>query len=248
MLGSSISVAGPNVILNTAVAESLRQFYEELKDCAPEAMSKAVHDLVKSAIAKHKRVIFNGNGYTDEWVEEAQKRGLYNLKSTPEVLPCFIAEKNVALFTSHNIFTESEIHSRYEILLENYCKTLHIEAKTLADMIKKDFQPSLMTYTDKLSASIIAKKQVSALACKAEIKLLEKLSGYYETIFELEEKLEELTASAEVMEDFQKQAEFYHETILPLMEAIRSLADQAEEYIPDEILPYPTYEKLLFSL
>lgn len=246
MLGSSVSVAGPNVVLNTAVAEALSQFYEELKDTPAEKMEEAVHELVKRAILKHKKVIFNGNGYTDEWVAEAEKRGLYNLKSTPEVLPCFIAEKNIHLFTKHRIFTESEIHSRYEILLESYCKTLHIEAKTLADMVKKDFLPAVMSYTDAITASILGKKEAANLPCTAETKLLVKLSGYYENISELEEKLEDCTAAAEGIEDAQAQANYYHETILPAMEEIRSYADAAEEYLPDEVLPYPNYAKLLF--
>lgn len=248
MLGSSISVAGPNVILNTAVAEALSQFYDELKDTPADKMEEAVHELVKRAILKHKKIIFNGNGYTDEWVAEAEKRGLYNFKSTPEVLPCFIAKKNIDLFTGHHIFTESEIHSRYEILLENYCKTLHIEAKTLADMIKRDFLPALMSYTDKLTSSIVSKKAAANLPCASETKLLVKLSEYYDKIFDLEEELEALTKKAEGIEDLQAQAEFYHESILLSMEEIRTYADLAEEYLPDEYLPYPNYEKLLFSL
>lgn len=248
MLGSSISVAGPNVILNTAVAEALKQFYEELKDTPADEMESAVHALVKRAILKHKRVIFNGNGYTDEWIAEAEKRGLYNYKSTPEVLPCFIAQKNIDLFTQHHIFTESEVHSRYEILLENYCKTLHIEAKTLSDMIKRDFLPALMTYCSDLTSSIINKKTAAGLTCNSEVKLLTKLSGYYDEIFDREETLEDLVSKAEGMEDLQAQAEFYHDTILTAMDDIRTYADLAETYIPDDILPYPNYEKLLFSL
>ena len=154
MPGSALSVSGPNIVLNTAVAEALRQFYEELKDVPADKMEEAVHELVKRAILKHKKIIFNGNGYTDEWIEEAEKRGLYNLKSTPDALPAFIEKKNIDLFTSHNIFTETEIHSRYEILLENYGKTIHIEAKTLRDMVQCQFLPALMKYTDKLAASI----------------------------------------------------------------------------------------------
>ena len=248
MLGSSISVAGPNVVLNTAVAESLAQFYEELKETPADKMDEAVHELVKRAILKHKKVIFNGNGYTDAWVEEAEKRGLYNLKSTPEVLPRFIEKKNVELFTNHKIFTETEIHSRYEILLDNYCKTLHIEAKTLEDMVKRDFLPAVMTYTDTVTDSILKKKEAAGLACASETKLLTKLSGYYDKIFELEEALEDYTKTAEGMEDLQKQADYYHETVIPAMEEIRSYADAAEEYLPDEVLPYPNYQKLLFSV
>ena len=211
-------------------------------------MDDAVHELVKRAILKHKKVIFNGNGYTDEWVVEAEKRGLPNLKSTPEVLPCFIAEKNIELFTKHHIFTETEIHSRYEILLENYCKTLHIEAKTLADMVKRDFLPALMSYSDTVTSAILKKKEAAGFACASETKLLTKLSGYYDAITDAEEKLEEYTEAAEGIEDFQAQADYYHETVIPAMEEIRSYADAAESYLPDEVLPYPSYQKLLFSV
>ncbi len=248
MLGSSISVAGPNTVLNTAVAESLSQFYDELKDTPADQMSEAVHELVKRAIVKHKKVIFNGNGYTDEWVAEAEKRGLYNLKSTPEALTRFIDEKNIALFTKHKIFTKGEIYSRYEILLENYVKTLHIESKTMQDMVRRDFLPALMKYTDQVTCSISGKKAVADLPCTAETKLLQKLAGYYESIYDAEEKLEADTKTAEGMEDTLEAANFYHEVILADMAAIRSAADAAEEYIPDEILPYPNYEELLFSV
>ena len=178
MLGSSSSVANPNIILNTAVAESLSQFYKKLKDVPAEEMDKAVHELLKQTITDHKRVIFNGNGYTDEWLEEAEKRGLYNLVSTPDALPHFIDEKNEKLLTSHHIFTDAELHSRYEIKLENYVKTLHIEANTMVEIIQKDLLPSITTY----------------------------------------------------------------------MEKVRESADAAEALIPDSILPYPTYGKLLFSI
>lgn len=248
-LGSSSSVAGPNIILNTAVAEALRQFYGELKAFPEDQMDEAVRALVKRAILKHKKVIFNGNGYSDEWVQEAEKRGLYNLKSTPDALPYFIHEKNIDLFTSHHIFSKEEIFSRYEILLETYSKTIHIEAKTMEDMVRRDFLPALMTYTDEVAASISAKKAVLAtLPCTAQEKLLTTLSGYYEAIFTAEEKLEADLATAEGMSDQPALSLFYHETILPDMDAVRSTVDAAETYIPDSILPYPNYEKLLFSV
>ena len=248
MLGSSLSVSGPNIVLNTAVAEALSQFYNELKDTKPENIEEAVHELVKRAIVKHKKVVFNGNGYTDEWVEEAALRGLPNMKSTPDALPSFIEEKNVQLFTKHHIFTEGEIHSRYEILLENYCKTLHIEAKTLKDMIRREFLPALTAYTDKLAYSIQNKKLVANLSCSGEIKLLEKLSASYEKLFELEEKLEADTLIAESLTDMLEAAKYYCNTILSDMDAIRVIADSVEEFMPDTALPYPNYEQLLFSL
>ncbi len=248
MLGSSVSVSGPNIVLNTAVAESLRQFYEELKDTPEEKMQSAVHELVKRAIVKHKKVIFNGNGYTDEWIKEAEKRGLYNLKSTPEALPAFIAEKNVKLFTSHHIFTEGEIYSRYEILLENYCKTMHIEARTLREMVCRQFMPALLDYQDELCVTIGDKESAAGLKCEAEKKLLTRLSGYYDEIAALTEKFGDDIKAAEDIEDMKEASFFYHDTILPAMEEIRSLCDAAEELMPDDILPYPSYEDLLYSI
>ena len=248
----TIGLVGKYVALQDAylsVAEALRQFYGELKAFPEDQMDEAVRALVKRAILKHKKVIFNGNGYSDEWVQEAEKRGLYNLKSTPDALPYFIHEKNIDLFTSHHIFSKEEIFSRYEILLETYSKTIHIEAKTMEDMVRRDFLPALMTYTDEVAASISAKKAVLAtLPCTAQEKLLTTLSGYYEAIYTAEEKLEADLATAEGMTDQPALSLFYHETILPDMDAVRSAVDAAETYIPDSILPYPNYEKLLFSV
>ena len=162
MLGSAASVANPNIVLNTAVAEVLAEFSAALKDVPEEEMESAVHALLKKTIEEHKRIIFNGNGYTDEWLEEAEKRGLYNLKTTPDALPHFIAEKNIELFTKHGIFTKEELFSRYEIWLENYYKTINIESNTLAEMIQKQVIPSVYTYVEKLADTAAAKKSVVA--------------------------------------------------------------------------------------
>ena len=247
-LGSSLSVSGPNVILNTAVAEALSCFYDELKDTPAEDMTTAVHELVKRAIVKHKKVIFNGNGYTDEWVEEAARRGLPNMKSTPDSLPSFIAEKNIALFTKHHIFTPEEIHSRYDILLENYCKTLHIEAKTLSEIIRRDFLPAVSEYTTDLATSIQTKKAISSLACEGETSVLTNLTEAFDKLYTLVGKLDADTAIAEKEEDMLKCAKFYQQTIMEDMEAIRVVADKAETELPDSVLPYPSYDELLFSL
>ena len=246
MLGSSISVAGPNIVLNTAVAEALSQFYEILKDVPADEMDAAVRKLVKDTVIAHKRIVFNGNGYTDEWVAEAEKRGLYNLKSTPEALPVFKAEKNVKLFTSHHIFTETEIFSRYEILLENYVKTIHIEAKTLYSMVEQQFMPALLHYTDTLSSSIAEKKAVADLPCTAETALLKDMSAAYESLYTLSEKLAADTAEAEGLTDSAKASFFYHDTIIKDMDDIRAVADKAEVKLPKEFLPYPSYEEMLF--
>ena len=249
MLGSSASVATPNIILNTAVAEALSQFADELKGTAPEDMEHAVHELIKRAIKKHKKVIFNGNGYTEEWVAEAKKRGLYNLASTPECLPQFIAEKNVNLFTRHHIFTREEILSRYEILLENYVKTIGIEARTLSEMLTKDFLPAVACYAASVSEQA---RSVKALASSVPTASAEKLAAF------LGKSYEEISASLEELEyqideigrkdSMQESADYCCQTVLPTMEKLRAAADKAEAKIPDEKLPYPTYDALLFSV
>ena len=248
MLGSSLSVSGPNIILNTAVAEILSQFYEELKNTKPEDMEAAVYELVKRTFIEHKKIIFNGNGYTEEWVEEAKRRGLPNMKSTPDALPCFIAEKNVTLFTKHHVFTEGEIHSRYEILLEDYCKTLHIEAKTMKDMMCRDFLPALSKYSTKLALAIQTKSQLKDIPCTGERNLLSTLSNAYDDLYALEEKLEAQTLAAESMDDILETAKYYCNLVIPYMNSIRLLADSVEEYLPDDVLPYPNYDQLLFSV
>ena len=251
MLGSSSSVANPNIILNTAVAEVLHQFYEELKDVPAENMDTAVHDLLKKTIIDHKRVIFNGNGYTDEWIEEAEKRGLYNLVSTPDALPHFIDEKNETLLTSHHIFTDAELHSRYEIKLDNYVKTLHIEAGTLAEIIQKDLLPSITTYMEKIAQTAALKKSVVPdISVSAEASLLTQLTELSETMTKDLETLKKDTAMAEYEtgKDLLKSAKLYQSVVLSDMEKVRASADAAEVLIPDSILPYPTYGKLLFSI
>ena len=249
MLGSAASVANPNIILNTAVAEALRQFAQELSGVPAEEMEHAVHELIKRAIRKHKRVIFNGNGYTDEWIEEAEKRGLYNLKSTPDALPMWIDEKNIKLFTDHKIFTKEEIFSRYEIWLENYSKTINIEANTMAEMVQKDLLPSVMTYTEKIAAAASAKKAVVAdISTACEASLISKLTALEEKMASGVEKLKADTATALATEDPLENAKAYQSVVLEDMEELRKAADAAEILIPDALLPYPTYGKLLFSI
>ena len=251
MLGSSSSVSNPNIILNTAVAEVLHQFYEELKDVPADKMDTAVHELLKKTVIDHKRVIFNGNGYTDEWIEEAEKRGLYNLVSTPDALPHLIDEKNAKLLTSHHIFTDAELHSRYEIKLENYVKTLHIEAGTLAEIIQKDLLPSITTYMEKIAQTAALKKSVVPdISVSAEASLLTQLTELSETMTKDLETLKKDTAMAEYEsgKDLLKSAKLYQSVVLSDMEKVRASADAAEVLIPDSILPYPTYGKLLFSI
>ena len=250
MLGSAASVANPNIVLNTAVAEVLAEFSAALKDVPEEEMESAVHALLKKTIEEHKRIIFNGNGYTDEWVEEAEKRGLYNLKTTPDALPHFIAEKNIELFTKHGIFTKEELFSRYEIWLENYYKTINIESNTLAEMIQKQVIPSVYTYVEKLADTAAAKKSVVADSSVAsEAALISKLSTLADTMAKDLETLKADTAKALASsDDVLACSKAYQETVLEDMETLRKSADEAEALIPDELLPYPTYDELLFSI
>ncbi len=250
MLGSAASVANPNIVLNTAVAEVLAEFSAALKDVPEEEMENAVHALLKKTIEEHKRIIFNGNGYTDEWVEEAEKRGLYNLKTTPDALPHFIAEKNIELFTKHGIFTREELFSRYEIWLENYYKTINIESNTLAEMIQKQVIPSVYTYVEKLADTAAAKKSVVAdVSVASEVALISKLSTLADTMAKDLETLKADTAKALASsDDVLACSKAYQETVLEDMETLRKSADEAEALIPDELLPYPTYDELLFSI
>ena len=250
MLGSAASVANPNIVLNTAVAEVLAEFSAALKDVPEEEMESAVHALLKKTIEEHKRIIFNGNGYTDEWVEEAEKRGLYNLKTTPDALPHFIAEKNIELFTKHGIFTREELFSRYDIWLENYYKTINIESNTLAEMIQKQVIPSVYTYVEKLADTAAAKKSVVAdISVASEAALISKLSTLADTMAKDLETLKADTAKALASsDDVLACSKAYQETVLEDMETLRKSADEAEALIPDELLPYPTYDELLFSI
>ena len=249
MPGSSLSVADPNIVLNTAVAEALDQICAKLEGVDKKDLEEEAMKLVKKLLKKHRRIIFNGNGYTDEWVAEAEKRGLYNLKSLPEAMPQIKAKKNKELFEKHHVFTEIEIDSRYEIYLENYSKTIRIEALTMLEMVKKDFTDGLMAYETALTDTAIQKKQVLAGAkCTLETSILTKLDAASEAIGLAVEKLEKDLAETQKITDSLELATAYHDTILADMDALRAPVDAAEEMIPETYLPYPTYSKLLFSL
>ena len=249
MLGSEASVANPNIILNTAVAECVHQFAEQLKDVPEAKMEDAIHELIKKTIIDHKRVIFNGNGYTDEWIEEATKRGLFNLKSTPDALPQWIADKNIELFTKYHIFTKEEIESRYEIWLESYSKILNIESNTMVEMVQKDFLPSVFAYIDKVATTAVAKKSVvSDVSTASEGKLIKELSQLADEISTGLETLKADTAKALATEDPLANAKAYQTVVLSDMDELRKSVDAAETLIPDALLPYPTYDKLLFSV
>ncbi len=245
MLGSMFSIAGPNVILNTIVAEELEKFVDVLAD-APD-LEAAVYDLVKETYLAHKRIIFNGNGYTDEWVAEAAKRGLLNLKSTPEALPYLASEKNVELFAKHGIFTEAEVKSRVEILLENYSTTIAIEGRTALEMFHKDILPAVTAYTNDLTKAVLDKKAVG-ISAGFEGKLADKLSKLGEDMYAASEKLTADMAAAEAIDDAKLQADFYYDSVLADMSELRAAVDAAEELTGGKYLDYPTYGELLFGV
>ncbi|MCI7795018.1 MAG: glutamine synthetase III [Lachnospiraceae bacterium] len=247
MPGSSLSLSGPNVILNTAVAEELKQFADELETVPEDSKNEAIHALLKKVFTEHERIIFNGNGYTDEWLAEAEKRGLPNYKSTPDALPHFLDEKNITLLTGHHVFTREEMFSRYEILLEEYSKTLHIEAKTMSEMVQKEVLPSIFSYVSELTSTGLSKKDLMpTISTKAEEKLISRLSTLGDSISDELDALNEKIRTAEGTADSLEAGHYYHDVILSEMETIRQLVNDAEELIPEEILPYPTYDAILF--
>ncbi len=245
MLGSMFSIAGPNIMLNTIVAEELEQFAEKLEKA--EDLDAAIYKLVKETYLAHKRIVFNGNGYTDEWVDEAARRGLLNLKSTPEALPYMAADKNIALFEKHGIFSAAELKSRVEILLENYSTTLDIEAVTMLDMFHKDILPAVNAYTEDLTKTVLDKK-AAGISAGFEKSLAEKISVLGEEMYDASLKLEEAMEKAAAISDNKEKATFYHEGVLAAMEALRAPVDKAEAMLGEKYLPYPTYGELLFSV
>ena len=247
MLGSSASISDANTTLNTAVAEELRQFADELEGA--ENFETALHALIKRVISGHKRIIFNGNGYDDAWEKEAEKRGLLNLKTTPDALPYFIKEKNIALFSSHKVYTEKEMRSRYEILMENYCKLIHIEGKTMVDMAMKDILPIVSEYSQVLANTILSKKSVSkALNCDYEKTMLSEISSLQAKMFESVKTLEGALENAKNFSNVTTLAAYYKNEILGNMQTLRCAADALETLVSAEYWPFPTYSELLFGV
>ena len=249
MLGSSASVATPNIILNTAVAEALSQFAKELEGTAPEDMEHAVHELIKRAIKKHKKVIFNGNGYGEEWIEEAKRCGLSNLRSTVDALPVFVSKKSVDLFTKNGVYTESEMMARYDILLENYYKTLNIEALTMISMVKNDIMGAACSYQRSLAETISAKKAaLTSISCETEEAMLVKASDLTSGLAAGLKKLEEDVDKESVYEDVYDLAKYNRDVIFEDMGKLREVVDELETLVPKEIWPYPTYGEILYSV
>lgn len=247
MLGSTFSTSGPNVVLNTIVAEELSQFADEL-EAAPD-FTTALNALIKKTINEHNRIISNGNNYSEEWPVEAAKRGLLNLKTTPEALPYFIAPKNIAVFTKHKVLTEAEIHSRYEIQLENYAKTISIEAIAMVDIAKKDILPAVASYIKDLANTARLAKSVSAdIDCEFETALISKLSTLASSMYK---KLGLLEASILGTKDFSdaiELANYYSKSVFIAMQELRAVADELETLVGEKYWPYPTYGELLFNV
>ena len=248
MLGSSNSIACANMMLNSAVAESLRQYADELE--AAGDFDTALHELIKRTIKDHKRIIFNGNGYDDEWIKEAtEKRGLLNLRTTPDCMPCLLSKKNVEMLTRHKVFSETELKSRYEIMLENYTKTVNIEALTMADMAKKQIIPAVEGYTKELSDAVTSKKAACPeLTCGYEKEMIKKLSVLTDQMASRTSELEAITMKLQTMGDVLSEAELIRDEVLPKMSELRAVADEAETITPEKEWPFPTYGDLLFGV
>ena len=247
MLGSSFSISGANFVLNTIVAEVLDQFATELE--AAEDFTTALNALIRRTIAEHKNIIFNGNNYADEWVKEAERRGLLNLKTTVDALPYFILDKSIDLFTKHGILTRTEIFARYEIIMENYCKTLNIEALTMLDMVRKSIIPAVSSYTDDLTSAALSKRAfLPDTACELERSLVTKLSALSDQLYKKTEQLDMLLLDTKLHEEVTEQSEFYRDIIIPAMQELRAVADELEMLVGEDYWPYPTYGELLFSV
>lgn len=248
MVGSSNSIACANIMLNSAVADALKFFYENLEKA--DNLTVALQKLIKDTIKKHKRIVFNGNGYDEGWIKEATEvRGLHNLRTTPDALPAVLEKKNFDMLISHGVLTEAEIHSRYEITLENYCKTVNIEGLTMVDMAKREIVPAIDRYIKKLADTVVAKKTaVPTLTCAHEISLITKLSGLVEeadkAITNLDTALIKLKTIGEVTEA----ANYIRDHIIGKMAELRVVCDEAETLTPKALWPFPTYEDLLFGV
>lgn len=247
MLGSAASISCANTVLNTTVAEELKQFADVLENA--EDFETALHDLIKNTIKEHKRIIFNGDGYDEAWVKEAEKRGLYNFKTTPDALAHMLDEKNVTLFTSHNVYSKTELVARHEVLLENYCKIINIEALTMLDMARKDILPAMSEYSATLARDATAKTSFDPDAdCTYEKENIKNLCALIGACNRAVKKTEQDLISAKSITDGAELAEFYKSTIIDDMKAIRIPADEMETIASSEKWPYPSYGELLFGI
>ncbi len=246
MLGSTASIANPNIVLNTIVADVFCEIADKLEKA--EDFDLAVHDLIKEYISEHKRIVFNGNGYSDEWLAEAERRGLPNLKSTVDAIPALITEKSIKLFTKHKVFTEAELRSRAEIKFENYAKTINIEALSTLDIAKKQIVPAVMKYQSQLAKDIISLKEVG-VDTSVQKEILDKITAELVKLQAAIAKLAEVTEKAATLEDdIEAQARYYHDEVFAAMQAVREPADVLEMLVAKEAWPFPSYGDLLFEV
>ncbi len=247
MTGSQENIGCPNEMLNTIVAEELEQFADVLEKA--DDFDAAVMEIIRKTYSEHKRIIFNGDNYSEEWVAEAERRGLYNLRSMPEALPHYISEKNIKLFEKHGIFTEAEVRARYEIQLENYSKILNIEALTTLDMAKKDIVPAVVKYLKLLADSANAVKSVGDdISVCAETELIKKLSALLDDFSKKIDVLDKAVVAAKDYADVQETASYYRNTVFVAMQELRVVGDEMESIMAAEYWPYPSYGKMLFSV
>ena len=248
MLGSSDSVSCANVMINSAVAESLRIYADRLETA--NDFSKALHDVIRETVSEHKRILFNGNGYDEAWIKEAtEKRGLYNYRTTPECLPHLLDKKNVDMLTRHKVFTEKELRSRCEIILDNYCKTLNIEAATMIDMARKQILPAIESYVGELSDTLDKKRRISAkLSSVYETETLTSLSEAADGIYNHVRLLETALSRSQEIADVKQRSSFIKDNVIPQMNELRAFADKAETLTAKKYWPFPTYGDLLFSV
>ncbi len=247
MCGSSASIAEPNIVLNTIIADTLMDFADLLENA--EDFNTALQNLIRDTIKQHKRIIFNGDNYSKEWVKEAEKRGLLNLPTTMDVLPLFVEQKNIDLFTRHQVFTAEEMRSRYEIMVDHYCKTLNIEARTLNSMIRREILPAVSREEDRLARTIVDKKKaIPGISCHFEEELLRELSALTEELYTVCVEFEKKRKYAKTIEAFYQRGIYYREEICADLEKLRSIIDQMEIMVPSEDWPFPTYYDLLFSV
>lgn len=243
MPGSKVSIAGPNTVLNTIVADALDQIYDQIKDA--DDFNATLHEVIKKEINANWNIIFNGDGYSAEWPAMAEKRGLLNLKSTPEAIPHMADPKNIELYTKHGVYSESEIYSRVEILLEEYVKIINIEALTMIDMAKKDILPAISTYIKELGKTAKLAKECGATPT-FETELVKKLSDLETDIYSKLGELETAVSKAAGISDMQEAANYYHDVVFTAMGELRAPADEAEKLCGEKYWPYPTYGKMLF--
>ena len=246
MLGSTASIADANVMINTTVAESLRVFADELEKA--DDFHASLNALIRRTIQQHKRIIFNGNGYDDAWMREAKRRGLLNLRTTPDCIPHLLDEKNIRLFATHGVFTLSELQSRYEIMLNNYCKILQIEAMTMVEMARRDILPAVSAYVSELCAGIANKKNALGNIGTYEEKTARRLAEICDAVLATTDALDACMEYEKNISGVAAQSVYSRDTVAVLMEQLRTAADKAEMLMPSDAWPYPSYTDIIYSV